>query len=405
MAAKKERDTIEHALAELREGRMIVLADGAQGEAQLCMAAELITPDAINFMVTHGRGLVCLAIPPERMRALGIPLMAPDGGGQRPYGASFEARHGVTTGISASDRAVTIQAAMADDAGPDSIVMPGHIIPVQTRPGGVLVRAALAEAAVDLARLAELRPGAAVCTILSDDGTLASREDLDAFADLFELTRIDVTEVVSYRLRSECLVRRVAESPITTAAGGRVKAVVYESSVDGKQHIALVKGRIGRNEPVLARIHSQCLTGDVFGSQRCDCGEQLAAALQRIDKAGKGILLYMNQEGRGIGLANKIRAYALQDQGLDTVQANLELGFEDDGRDYGISAQMLRDLGVQRVRLLTNNPKKIEGLKRYGVDVIERQALEIPPHQDNIRYLRTKQQKLGHLFSELKSGI
>lgn len=390
---------IEHALDELRHGRMVILADGAHGEAQLCVMAELTTPEHVNFMVTHGRGLVCLCLTLERMRALGIPLMAPETAGtQRPYGASFEAREGVTTGISASDRSVTIQTAMRDDAGPNDIVMPGHIIPIQARPGGVLVRAGLTEASVDLARLAGGKAGASVCTILSDDGALASRDDIAAFADLFDLPVVEVSEVVAFRLRSECLVRRVAEAPITTAAGGKLRAVVYESSVDGKQHIALIKGKPRRGEAVLTRIHSQCLTGDVLGSDRCDCGDQLDTALRRIDEAGKGVVLYMSQEGRGIGLANKIRAYALQDQGLDTVQANLELGFEDDGRDYGISAQMLRDLGIQRVRLLTNNPKKIDGLQRYGIEVSERQPLEIPPHQGNIRYLRTKQQKLGHML-------
>ncbi len=394
---------VERALEELRQGHMIILADGTQGEAQLCMAAEAISPEAINFMVTHARGLVCLCLTPERMHELGIPLLLPEGAtGQRAYGASFEARHGVTTGISAADRAVTIQAAMAQDAGPNDIVMPGHIIPIQARVGGALVRAAVPEAAVDLTRLAGARPGAVVCAILNDDGGLAAHEDLTAFAELFELPIVEVAEVVAYRLRSECLVRRVAEAPLTTAAGGRMRAVVYVNTVDGKEHIALVKGRIGRNEPVLTRIHSQCLTGDVLGSQRCDCGDQLRTALERIDKTGKGVLLYMNQEGRGIGLANKIRAYELQDQGLDTVQANLELGFADDGRDYGIAAQMLRDLGVAKVRLLTNNPKKIDGLTRYGIEVAERQGLETQPHQGNIRYLRTKQQKLGHLFTELR---
>lgn len=392
-------DAIDRGLEELRHGRMVVLADGAHGEAQVCLLAEQITPDHINFMVTHARGVVCLSMTAERMRALGIPLQAPEGANsQRPYGASFEAARGVTTGISAADRAVTIQAAVADGAGPDDIVMPGHIIPVQARAGGVLVRAGLTEAAVDLARLAGGKAAAAVCTILGDDGELAARSELEEFARRFDLPLIDVRDVVAYRLRSECLVRRVTEAPITTASGGKLRAVVYQSSVDNKEHIALIKGRPRAGDAVLARIHSQCLTGDVLGSDRCDCGDQLHTALQQIDAAGKGVLLYMSQEGRGIGLANKIRAYALQDQGLDTVQANLELGFEDDGRDYGISAQMLRDLGIHKVRLLTNNPKKIDGLTRYGIEVTERQPLEIPPHQGNIRYLRTKRQKLGHLL-------
>lgn len=397
------KTTIDEGLEALRAGRQIILTHPGRSEAELCMAAERITPADVNFMVTHGRGLVCVAVTAERLRQLSIPLLASERTpGRRAYAASIEAARDVTTGISVADRAVTIQALIHPSSGPDDVVMPGHVFPIAIADGGVLKQPEIPEAAVDLVRLAGFAPGAVLCTVLDDRGDVALAADIAALAERFSLPVLQVSDVVAHRLRSESLVRRVADAPITTAFGARFRGVVYESEVDRKQHVALVRGRPGKRDPVLVRIHSQCLTGDVFGSERCDCGDQLTRALELIDAEGKGILLYMSQEGRGIGLANKIRAYALQDQGLDTVQANLELGFEDDGRDYGVAAQMLRDLGVRRVRLLTNNPKKIKGLERYGIEVESRQPIEIPPRQGNLRYLRTKREKLGHLFSELE---
>ncbi|HSP99761.1 MAG TPA: GTP cyclohydrolase II [Candidatus Dormibacteraeota bacterium] len=397
-------EDMEAALADLRGGRFVILTEAESGESQLCLAADLVTPEAVNFMAMHGRGLVCLALTEERLRRLGIPLMAPDAPSvlRRSYGASIEARRGVSTGISASDRATTIRAAMAPEAGPDDIVMPGHVIPIVGRAGGVLARPGLTEAAIDLARLAGCAPAAAVCAILRDDGSLADGEDLRALAELFELRIVRIPDLVAYRLRTESLVERVAERPISIRSGGRFRAVVYRNAVDGHEHIALVKGIVAGREGVLVRLHSQCLTGDVFGSVRCDCGDQLERALEMIAAAKRGVLVYLHQEGRGIGLANKLRAYALQDQGRDTVEANLELGFKEDGRDYGIGAQILRDLGIKSIRLVTNNPKKIEGLETYGIAVSAREPIEVPPRPGNIRYLRTKQEKLGHLFSGLK---
>ncbi len=392
---------IADVLEDVRRGKPVIVAEGEAGEADLCVAAERVTADGVNFLATHARGLVCLSLTAERMRELGIPLMVPDApaGKLRPFGASIEAREGVTTGISASDRAKTIQVTVRDDAAPDDLVMPGHVFPIQIRKGGVLVRPGLAEASADLARLAGLKPAAALCAILREDGTLAGIPDLEALAQRFDFKIVRIADLVAHRLRNESLVHRVAETTITATAGGKFRAVVYRSDVDTDEHIALIKGRPRPREKVLVRVHSQCVTGDVFGSERCDCGDQLKKAMEMIDTAGKGVIVYMDQEGRGIGLANKIRAYALQDQGRDTVEANLELGFKEDGRDYGIGAQILRDLGVHRVRLITNNPHKLHGLAAYGIEVVERVPIEIPPHPGNVRYLRTKREKLGHLLS------
>jgi 3,4-dihydroxy 2-butanone 4-phosphate synthase/GTP cyclohydrolase II len=396
---------LEEVFAQIRDGRMVVMIaeerDDAEGD--LVMAAEKVTPDHVNFLTREARGIVSVAITDKRMRELGIPLShTTDNGSSLPEqaGALIDAREGATTGISAADRSRVIQIVASPECGPEDIVMPGHILPLMSLSGGVMIRSGRAEGAVDLVRCAGLDPAAALCTVLCDDGEAARLPELRKFAADHNLPLFFIKDLVAHRLTSETLVERVSEAPFRLLKG-EFKAVVFHNVVDGREHLALVKGDVGGGRPALVRLHSECLTGDVFASKRCDCGEQLEQSVDRILAAEAGVIIYLHQEGRGIGLGNKIRAYALQDTGLDTVEANLELGFEEDLRDYGIGAQILRDLGVGEAKLLTNNPHKIESLRRYGVKVT-RVPLEVEPHMANIGYLRTKKEKLGHLFSELK---
>ncbi|MFO0584538.1 MAG: bifunctional 3,4-dihydroxy-2-butanone-4-phosphate synthase/GTP cyclohydrolase II [Anaeromyxobacter sp.] len=397
-------ERVEHAIHALRLGKMIILTDDEdrENEGDLCLAAEKVTPAAVNFMAKHGRGLVCLSLTEEKVRALRLPLMVDETANTSSFGTAFtvsiEAREGVTTGISAKDRAHTILTAVKDDARPEDLARPGHVFPLRARRGGVLVRAGQTEGSVDLARLAGLKPAAVICEVMKEDGTMARRPELVRLARRHALPLVSVADLIRYRMLKDTLVRRASEAPLPTQYG-EFRAVAYENDVDAHQHVALVKGRWRAGEPVLVRVHSKCLTGDVFGSERCDCGPQLHAALEQIERAGKGILLYLDQEGRGIGLANKLKAYNLQDQGYDTAEANVRLGFKPDLRDYGIGAQILRDLGVRRMRLLTNNPKKIVGLEGYGLEVVERVPIEMPAGPRNRAYLVTKRDKMGHLLT------
>ncbi len=393
--------TVEEAIEELKAGRMIILTDDEdrENEGDLVVAAEFATPASVNFMATHGRGLICLALTAEQIDQLGLPPMTQDN--QAPlrtaFHVSIEAAEGVTTGISAFDRARTIEAAIAPDAKPSDVVQPGHIFPLRAREGGVLVRAGQTEGSVDLARLAGLRPSAVICEIMSEDGTMARLPELKEFAAKHQLKICSVESLISHRRRTELLVRCTAETRMPTSHGD-FRLRVYENDIEDRQHVALVMGDIQPGDPVLVRVHSECLTGDVFGSMRCDCGSQLSQALDMIAAEGKGVLVYMRQEGRGIGLSNKIRAYALQDEGMDTVEANEHLGFKPDQREYGIGAQMLSDIGVTHMRLITNNPSKRVGLVAHNLEVVDRVPLVIPSNEHNEPYLRTKEEKLGHIF-------
>jgi 3,4-dihydroxy 2-butanone 4-phosphate synthase/GTP cyclohydrolase II len=397
-------ERIEAALEALRRGKLIILVDDEdrENEGDFCVAAEKVTPAAVNFMAKHGRGLICLALTEEKVRSLDLPLMVPEGQNASSFGTAFtvsiEAARGVSTGISAKDRAHTILTAVADDARPEDLVRPGHVFPLRARPGGVLVRAGQTEGSVDLSRLAGLHPSAVICEIMNDDGTMSRMPELQKLAREHDLPIASVADLISYRMMKDSLVRRASEAPLPTEYG-KFTAVAYENDIDRNQHVALVMGAWKAGEPVLVRVHSKCLTGDVFGSQRCDCGQQLHAALRQIARTGKGVLLYLDQEGRGIGLVNKLKAYNLQDQGFDTAEANVRLGFKPDLRDYGIGAQILRELGVGKMRLLTNNPKKIVGLEGYGLEVVERVPIETPPSKGNRAYLRAKRDKMGHLLT------
>ncbi|MDP3481480.1 MAG: bifunctional 3,4-dihydroxy-2-butanone-4-phosphate synthase/GTP cyclohydrolase II [Desulfoprunum sp.] len=395
--------SIEEVIGDIRAGKMIILVDDEdrENEGDLCMAAEAVTDEAINFMATHGRGLICLTLSPDLVDKLKLPMMVRDN--RSPYGTGFtisiEAKTGVSTGISAADRARTVQAAVASDAKPSDLVSPGHIFPLRAKEGGVLVRTGQTEGSVDLARLAGMTTAGVICEIMNDDGTMSRMPDLERFAEKHGIKIATIADLVAYRLRQDILVHRAAEARVPTEHAGEFTAIVYTNDVDEHEHLALVKGDISKVERVLVRVHSECLTGDVFSSSRCDCGLQLNAAMQMIDQEGCGVILYMRQEGRGIGLVNKLKAYALQDEeGMDTVEANISLGFKADLRDYGIGAQILRDLGVSKMALLTNNPKKIVGLEGYGIEVVARFPIEIMANAENKSYLQCKRDRMGHLI-------
>jgi 3,4-dihydroxy 2-butanone 4-phosphate synthase / GTP cyclohydrolase II len=391
--------TIEEAIEDIRQGKFVVVVDAAdrENEGDLTIAAQFATPEAVNFMATHARGLICLCLTEERCDALGLKPMTYNN--ETPYETAFtisiEAREGVTTGISAADRSRTIQVAIDPTKGSEAVVQPGHVFPLRARPGGVLQRAGQTEAAVDLARLAGLNPAGVVCEIMNEDGTMARVPDLVRYCEKHDLKLVTVADLIEYRRRTEKLVERTTSVRLPTAYG-EFSAVAFRELLTGKHHIALVKGRVEGAEDVLVRVHSECLTGDVFHSLRCDCGEQLDHALARIAAEERGVLLYMTQEGRGIGLLNKLKAYELQESGLDTVEANLELGFPPDLREYGIGSQILADLGLSTIRILTNNPRKITGIEAFGLKVVEQVPIEMSPNAENQRYLEAKRDKLGH---------
>ena len=396
--------SVKEVLEDLRQGKMIILVDdeARENEGDLTIAAEKVTPEAINFMAKYGRGLICLALSPEIVEKLKLPLMVYDN--RSPYQTAFtvsiEARQGVTTGISAADRAHTTLTAVAEDARPEDLIQPGHVFPLRARRGGVLFRTGQTEGSVDLARLAGLREAAVICEIMNEDGTMARMPDIEKFSKKHDLKIAAVADIIAYRMQTESFVHSAAETILPTPYG-EFKAIAFSNDIDDYEHLALVKGDIDPDREVMVRVHSECLTGDVFGSYRCDCGEQLKRAMEMVQEEGLGVILYLHQEGRGIGLVNKLKAYKLQDEGFDTVEANEQLGFDPDLRDYGVGAQILVALGVRKMKLITNNPRKIIGLEGYNLQVTGRVPIEIEPRPENRKYLLTKCQKLGHLMNVL----
>jgi 3,4-dihydroxy 2-butanone 4-phosphate synthase/GTP cyclohydrolase II len=402
MSANTGIASIEDSIKDVKVGKLIIIVDdeGRENEGDLMVAAEKVTPDIINFMAKHGRGLICLSLTRERARQLELPLMVMDNTAQfqTAFTISIDAKEGTTTGISAYDRAKTILTAIDPETKPSDLARPGHIFPLEAVEGGVLKRAGQTEASVDIARLAGLDPTGVICEIMNDDGTMSRMSDLETFNQTYDIPIVSIADLIQYRMRHEILINKIEEADLPTKFG-HFKIMVYQDAIHGDQHVALVKGDLQKDEPTLVRAHSQCLTGDTFGSARCDCGEQLSRSMEIIEKEGKGVILYiLNHEGRGIGLANKIKAYAIQDQGIDTVEANEKLGFKPDHRDYGLGAQILVSLGVNKLRLITNNPRKFIGLAGYGLEIVDRVPIEIPPNQTNRRYLKTKKEKMGHIL-------